>query len=149
MNNFGYRPRMNLFELLFQAIADREPTPYELQSRLNSQGAEQAKLRVDAVVAIRKLAQENDRLRLYCASLARLLIQKGVIAVPEISAMLDIVDVEDGIPDGKLTGRLLPGEKPRPAQKPTKPKPVGKVPRRPKQPLAKPPAGWKPKGSAK
>ena len=41
---------------------------------------------------------------------------------------------EDGIPDGKLTGRLLPGEKPKPAPKlkPAMPKPVGKRPKPPK-----------------
>ncbi len=125
---------MNLFELLFDVISYHKSTPQDLQTRLNSQGAEQAKLRVDAVVAIRTLAQENDRLRLYCASLARLLLKKEIVSVSEISEMLDAVDVEDGIPDGKLTGRLLPGEKPKPAPKlnPAMPKPVGKRPKPPK-----------------
>ena len=69
--------------------------------------------------------------------------------------MLDSVDVEDGVADGKLRGRPLPGErvrvptKPRPRAKgPVVPKPVGKHPVPPKQPLAKPPKGWKPKGTS-
>ena len=146
---------MSLFELLFTAgvehgdsiVADRGDVR-KVESRL-------AKLRVDAATAIGVLAQENDRLKLYCAALGRLLLKKGIVTLEELSAMLDSVDVEDGVADGKLRGRPLPGErvrvptKPRPRAKgPVVPKPVGKHPVPPKQPLAKPPKGWKPKGTS-
>lgn len=146
---------MSLFELLFTAgvehgdsiVADRGDVR-KVESRL-------AKLRVDAATAIGVLAQENDRLKLYCAALGRLLLKKGIVTLEELSAMLDSVDVEDGVADGKLRGRPLPGErvrvptKPRPRAKgPVVPKPVGKRPVPPKQPLAKPPKGWKPKGTS-
>jgi len=145
---------MSLFELLFTAgvehgdsiVADRGDVR-KVESRL-------AKLRVDAATAIGVLAQENDRLKLYCAALGRLLLKKGIVTLEELSAMLDSVDVEDGVADGKLRGRPLPGErvrvptKSRPRAKgPVVPKPVGKHPVPPKQPLAKPPKGWKPKGT--
>lgn len=118
---------MSLFEMLFDVASHYKPTPKELQTLRNSQ----AELRVDAVVAIRKLAEENDRLRLYCATLARLLLKKGIVSVAEISEMLDVVDVEDGMSDGKLTGRLLPGENPKraPKPKPVFEKPIGKIPK--------------------
>ena len=151
---------MSLFELLFTAgvehgdsiVADRGDVR-KVESRL-------AKLRVDAATAIGVLAQENDRLKLYCAALGRLLLKKGIVTLEELSAMLDSVDVEDGEPEAAyctpraLRGRPLPGErvrvptKPRPRAKgPVVPKPVGKRPVPPKQPLAKPPKGWKPKGT--
>ena len=123
-----------------------EPTSRELKRDVVSQSQSIAKLRVDAACAIKKLAQENDRLRLYCAALARLLLEKGLISVPEISEMIALIDPEDGFRDGRLSGRLLPGEKPTPSpvlQKPKSPKPVGRNPSGAKQTLPKPPAHWK------
>ena len=141
---------MGLLEQLFgEGGLFYEPTPLELKRDVVSQSTALAKLRMDAACAVKKLAEENDRLRLYCAALARLLVKKGVVSLAEISDMIDVIDPEDGFRDGKLSGRLMPGEKPAPAPIPKVRKPVGKVPRPPKRALAKPPAGWKPKLDAK
>lgn len=131
---------MSLFELLFGV--DFSPSDADEYRRIV---ASNSKLRVDTVSAVSVLALENDRLRLYCAALARLLLKKGVVSVEEISAMIDTVDLEDGVADGRLKGRPLPGECPRPLPK----KPVGKAPKRPARTLPKPPKGWKPKGGSK
>ncbi len=147
---------MSLFELLFSAgveTADNLLPVYK--GDVKRAESQTAKLRVDTATAVGLLAQENDRLKLYCAALGRLLLKKGIVTLEELSAMLDSVDTEDGVADGRLRGRPLPGErvrvptKPRPRAKgPVVPKPVGKRPVPPKQPLAKPPKGWKPKNAS-
>jgi hypothetical protein len=145
---------MSLFELLFETGAEYGDSIAADRGDVRKVESRLAKLRVDAATAIRLLAQENDRLKLYCAALGRLLLKKGIVTLEELGAMLDSVDLEDGVADGKLRGRPLPGErvrvpsKPRPSAKdPVVPKQVGKRPVPPKQPLAKPPKGWKPKGA--
>lgn len=140
---------MGLFEMLFDEMTDRASNESDESRRIL---AENAKLRVDAVYAISMLTQENDRLRLYCAALVRLLLKKGLISLDEISKMIDTVDPEDGFLDGKLKGRPLPGERPKPGhltKKPVAKKPLGNIPKAPAKPLAKPPKGWKPKGEIK
>ena len=51
--------------------------------------------------------RENDRLKLYLASITRLLISKGVLSKEEIEKMVDIIDAEDGVMDGKARGEVL------------------------------------------
>ena len=53
------------------------------------------------------LQRENDHLKLYLASITRLLIHKGVLNKDEIEKMVDIVDAEDGAMDGKARGKVL------------------------------------------
>jgi regulator of replication initiation timing len=53
------------------------------------------------------LQRENDHLKLYLAALTRLLASKGILAMDEISKMVDIIDAEDGAIDGKTRGQVL------------------------------------------
>ena len=51
--------------------------------------------------------RENDHLKLYLASITRLLISKGMLSKEEIEKMVDIIDAEDGAMDGKARGEML------------------------------------------
>jgi len=53
------------------------------------------------------LKRENDELKLYIASIIRLLTNKGMLAQEEIVKMVDIIDGEDGAMDGKARGGVL------------------------------------------
>ena len=53
------------------------------------------------------LQRENDHMKLYLASITRLLIGKGVLSKNEIEKMVDIIDLEDGAMDGKARGDVL------------------------------------------
>jgi chromosome segregation ATPase len=53
------------------------------------------------------LKRENDDLKLYIASIIRLLTNKGVLSTDEIEKMVDIIDAEDGAMDGKVRGDVL------------------------------------------
>jgi len=50
---------------------------------------------------IASLENENAVLKLYLASSIRLLIKKGLVTTDEIRKMVEAVDGEDGIADGK------------------------------------------------
>ncbi len=56
---------------------------------------------------LNKLIQENAELRLYVASLFRLLIKKGTITTNEVEQMVDLVDGYDGATDGGHDGPIL------------------------------------------
>ena len=51
--------------------------------------------------------RENDHLKLYLASITRLLIHKGVLSREEIEKMVDIIDAEDGAMDDKMRNDVL------------------------------------------
>ena len=53
------------------------------------------------------LQHENDHIKLYLASITRLLIHKGVLSKDEIEKMVNIIDAEDGAMDGKARGEVL------------------------------------------
>lgn len=54
-----------------------------------------------------QLERENDELRLYLAALVRYLGNKGILQQDEFSALVDVVDAEDGIADGGHNGSIL------------------------------------------
>ena len=56
---------------------------------------------------ILKLITENAQLKLYFASLVRLLIRKGSISKDELAAVVAAVDAEDGSADGQFTGKVV------------------------------------------
>ncbi len=68
----------------------------------------ESKLRADMTQdeAIDALFSENGQLKLYLASLIRLLTTKGVISKEELQTMVRAIDREDGAADGKFTGDL-------------------------------------------
>ena len=53
------------------------------------------------------LKRENDELKLYIASIIRLLTNKGMLTAEEIKKMVDIIDAEDGAMDGKVRGDVM------------------------------------------
>lgn len=57
--------------------------------------------KLDALIA------ENAELKLYVASIARLLTTKGMISADELRAMVEAVDAEDGSADGKFNGDIV------------------------------------------
>lgn len=55
---------------------------------------------------LRHLCRENAELKLYLASLLRLLARKGILDQGELKAMVEAVDAEDGHVDGKTQSPL-------------------------------------------
>jgi hypothetical protein len=55
---------------------------------------------------INALIAENAELKLYLASVVRLLTAKGAISTQELKAMVDAIDAEDGKVDGKYDGDI-------------------------------------------
>lgn len=55
---------------------------------------------------IRELINENAELKLYLASVVRLLCRKNVLSSEELKAMVHAVDAEDGA-DGRYQGDIL------------------------------------------
>ncbi len=56
---------------------------------------------------IEALIQENAELKLYLASLIRLLMAKGSITQQELEAMVKSVDAEDGKSNGRLDSEIV------------------------------------------
>ena len=56
---------------------------------------------------IEMLIRENAELKLYLASLIRLLVSKGTISQTELEALVEALDAEDGASDGKYRGPIL------------------------------------------
>ncbi len=52
------------------------------------------------------LVRENAELKLYLASVIRLLLAKGQITRPELEAMVSAIDREDGQADGQYDGKI-------------------------------------------
>jgi len=57
---------------------------------------------------IARLEQENAELKLYLASLVRLLVSKGAFSGEEFGRFVRVVDESDGTADGKFTGNTAP-----------------------------------------
>ncbi|MCL4692914.1 MAG: hypothetical protein KJ060_10450 [Candidatus Hydrogenedentes bacterium] len=56
---------------------------------------------------IRALQQENDELRLYLTAVVRLLVSKGAVSQDELIAIVNAVDSEDGLPNGRYSGNIV------------------------------------------
>jgi hypothetical protein len=56
---------------------------------------------------IDRLEQENAELKLYLASVVRLLLSKGVVSASELEAMVELIDGADGAVDGKKSGSVI------------------------------------------
>lgn len=55
---------------------------------------------------IKLLIRENAELKLYLASIAQLLVSKGIISKEELGSMVEAVDASDGSVDGTYTGNI-------------------------------------------
>jgi hypothetical protein len=60
----------------------------------------------DASDVLKRLQAENDELRLYVAAVIRILVSKRVVTQGEMKQIVDAIDAEDGIIDGKFSGDL-------------------------------------------
>jgi hypothetical protein len=56
---------------------------------------------------IETLIAENSEMKLYLASIVRLLESKGTLSRDELQVMVDAVDAEDGSVDGTFTGDVV------------------------------------------
>ncbi|MDF7826085.1 hypothetical protein P4B35_18790 [Pontiellaceae bacterium B12227] len=56
---------------------------------------------------IHALENENAELKLYMASLIRLLLSKGTISAEELTSLVDEIDGADGKIDGRYNGAIL------------------------------------------
>ncbi len=72
-------------------IADTERDIQSIRGRLKSS------MRVDQAQDMRldNLEAENNQLKLYLASLARLLVAKGVLSEAELRSIVDIIDEDE------------------------------------------------------
>ena len=72
-------------------IADTERDIQRIRDRLKSS------MRVDQAQDMRldNLEAENNQLKLYLASLARLLVAKGVLSEAELRSIVDIIDEDE------------------------------------------------------
>ncbi len=71
-------------------IADTERDIASLRSRLHSKaGTDQAQDK-----RLGDLERENDQLKLYLASLIRLLVSKGTLSHDELAAFVDFIDTD-------------------------------------------------------
>jgi hypothetical protein len=83
-------------------IEDTERDVKNLQSQLNRvkrNDNSQEKL-------IENLVAENSELKLYLASIIRLLVKKDIVSTQEIETMVKILDIEDGKKDDSYDGKL-------------------------------------------
>jgi hypothetical protein len=53
-----------------------------------------------------RLQSENDELKLYLATVIRILQAKEVCTAQELEEFVNIIDSEDGFPDGKYDGPI-------------------------------------------
>jgi len=53
------------------------------------------------------LLNESAELKLYIAALVRLLTSKGTISSEELRKIVEAIDAEDGISDGKYSGDIV------------------------------------------
>jgi hypothetical protein len=55
------------------------------------------------ILTTKQLQRENDELRLYVTVLYRLLIMKNIVSRTEINKLMEDIDMEDGVKDGRLS----------------------------------------------
>ena len=84
-------------------IADTERDIEDLKQEIR--GAFLGEMSQD--MKINALIWENAELKLYLASVIRLLVTKGMIAPEELTAVVEKVDAEDGSADGRCDGEIV------------------------------------------
>lgn len=56
---------------------------------------------------LRRLTVENNELKLYIATIFRLLLDKDIVTLAELEALVSAIDREDGVEDGRRAGPVL------------------------------------------
>jgi hypothetical protein len=97
---------MDLFELIWDASQGNQIA--RLRSEVDKLKREQP-LDVDPLrQAMHELRQTNGELKLYVATLFRILEMKGIIAREDLARLVDQIDEEDGRRDNSYSGDALP-----------------------------------------
>jgi multidrug resistance efflux pump len=60
----------------------------------------------DAAGSVEQLQAEVDELRLYLVAVVRLLVSKGIVSREELKRVVNAIDAEDGLSDGRRKGRV-------------------------------------------
>ncbi len=74
-----------------------------LQQRLNKTALGQASVTDELC----RLTAENNQLKLYVATIFRLLLDKQLVSFEELETLVDTIDREDGVEDGGYRGEVL------------------------------------------
>ncbi|REK07175.1 MAG: hypothetical protein DWQ37_21745 [Planctomycetota bacterium] len=74
-----------------------------LQQRLNKTALGQASVADE----LRRLTAENNELKLYVATVFRLLLDKQIVNLEELESLVTAIDREDGAEDGRHRGPVL------------------------------------------
>lgn len=74
-----------------------------LKQRLNKATARQS----SAVDKLREITAENNELKLYMATVFRLLLDKSIVTREELEALVTAIDREDGTEDKQRRGPVL------------------------------------------
>ncbi|NQV34712.1 MAG: hypothetical protein HQ515_18605 [Phycisphaeraceae bacterium] len=85
---------------------DIEDTEHDIQQlKRKIAGEQNSKASQDRI--IKQLVNENAQVKLYLASIVRLMLSKGSITKQELEIMVDAIDAEDGISDGMFHGDIV------------------------------------------
>ena len=117
---------------LFLEELGQELSIRDLRTNLNRIRFEAARQVVRGRASARRieaLQAECDELKLYVAALISLLITKGLATQEDVASIVDAIDMEDGVADGK-NPEALPRRKVSTARANVKPSP--KLPARPR-----------------
>ena len=87
-------------------IQDVEEGIAKLRFELNTRRRVQQDVDQDQDERMGELASENAELKLYLATLVRLLISKQVMTKEEFSRFIDIIDRSDGATNGRYNGEI-------------------------------------------
>jgi hypothetical protein len=60
----------------------------------------------DVTQDIKRLQAENDELRLYLTAVVRLLISQGIVSQKQMRQVVEAIDAEDGVQDGRYQGKV-------------------------------------------
>lgn len=74
-----------------------------LRHRLNKT----AKSQHSVADEICRLTLENNELKLYIAAVYRLLVDKQIVSIDDLQSIVDTIDREDGVEDGRRNGPVL------------------------------------------
>jgi chromosome segregation ATPase len=85
-------------------LADQQAEIERLREKLQSRQAEHS----SAEQRLVSLERENDELKLYLATVVRLLLAKKVATAEEMRALVAAVDREDGAEDKRYAGPIVP-----------------------------------------
>ncbi len=109
---------MNLFEGLW----GQTPTKHvrDLKKRLGHQNRSARRRRVDINKRVEALEEELGRITLLCRALSDILVSRESVSLQELAELMNEIDLEDGVADGKVT--KIPEKRPKKTRSRVKPR---------------------------